>query len=72
MSQTLRTLGVGALGAILVGVAALTFRPSPVAGAPAIGIDPTPHTITVSASGKVTLVPDVARLSLGVTLTSRR
>lgn len=69
MSQTLRTLGAVGLGAILVGVAALTVRPSPAAGAPAIGIDPTPHTITVSASGKVTLVPDVARLSFGVTVT---
>ena len=69
MSQTLHTLGAVALGALLVGAAALTVRPSPVAGAPAIGIDPTPHTITVSASGKVSLVPDVARLNLGVTIT---
>lgn len=67
MSQTLRTLGAGALGAFIVAVAALSVRPGPVAGAPAT--DPAPHTITVSASGKVTLVPDVARVHLGVTIT---
>lgn len=69
MSQTLRTLGAGALGALIVAVAALSVRPGPVAGAPATGSDPAPHTITVSASGKITLVPDVARVHLGVTLT---
>ena len=67
MSQTLRTLGAGALGALIVAVAALSVRPGPVAGAPAT--DPAPHTITVSASGTVTLVPDVARVHLGVTVT---
>lgn len=66
MSQTLRTLGAGALGASIVAVAALSVRPGPAAGAPAT--DPAAHTITVSASGKVTLVPDVARVHLGVTI----
>jgi uncharacterized protein YggE len=68
MSQTLRTLGAGALGALIVAVAALSVRAAPVAGAPT---DPTPpaHTITVSASGKVTVIPDVARVYLGVTIT---
>ena len=67
MSQTLRTLGAGALGALIVAVAALSVRPGPVAGAPAT--DPVQPTITVSASGTVTLVPDVARVYLGVTIT---
>jgi uncharacterized protein YggE len=67
MSQTLRTLGAGALGAFIVAVAALSVRPGPVIGAPAT--DPAAHTITVSASGKVTLIPDVARVHLGVTIT---
>lgn len=67
MSQTLRTLGAGAIGALIVAVAALSVRPGPVSGAPAAGTEPAPHTITVSASGKVTLVPDVARVNLGVT-----
>jgi Uncharacterized conserved protein len=69
MSQTLRTLGAGALGALIVAVAALSVRPGPVSGAPATGTDPAAHTITVSASGKVTVVPDVARVNLGVTIT---
>ena len=69
MSQTVRTLGAVALGAFIVAVAALTVRPGPVTGAPATGTTPAEHTITVSASGKVTLVPDVARVNLGVTIT---
>ena len=66
MTHPLRTLGALALGATIVAVAALTVRSGPVAGAPAT--DPAPHTITVSASGKVTIVPDVARVQLGVTI----
>ena len=69
MSQTLRTLGAGALGAFIVAVAALSVRPGPVTGAPATGTEPAVHSITVSASGKVTVVPDVARIYLGVTVT---
>jgi uncharacterized protein YggE len=68
MSSTLRTLGAGALGALIVAVAVLALRPGPVAGAPATDT-PAEHTITVSGSGKVTIVPDVARISLGVTVT---
>jgi len=67
MSHTLRTLGALALGASIVAVAALSVRTVPVTGAPAT--DPAPHTITVAGSGKVTLVPDVARVHLGVTVT---
>jgi uncharacterized protein YggE len=68
MSQTLRTLGAGALGALIVAVAALSVRSGPVSGAPTTGADPTVHSITVSASGKITVVPDVARVNLGVTI----
>jgi len=68
MSQTLRTLGAGAIGALIVAIAALSVRPGTVSGAPAPGTEPAPHSITVSASGKVTLVPDVARVNLGVTI----
>ena len=66
MSQTLRTLGAVALGAFIVAVAALSVRTGPVAGAPA-ATDPPTHTITVTATGKITVVPDVARVYLGVT-----
>jgi uncharacterized protein YggE len=68
MSQTVRTLGALALGALIVAVAALSVRPGPATGAPATDT-PAAHTITVSASGKVTIVPDVARINLGVTIT---
>jgi uncharacterized protein len=68
MSNTLRTLGAGAIGALIVAVAVLGLRPAPVAGAPATDTTPAQHTITVSGSGKVTIVPDVARITLGVTI----
>jgi len=68
MSSTLRTLGAGALGALIVAVAVLALRPGTVAGAPATDTTPAQHTITVSGSGKVTIVPDVARINLGVTI----
>ncbi len=69
MSQTVRTLGAMALGALIVAVAALSVRSGPVTGAPVTGTEPPAHTITVSASGKVTVVPDVARINLGITTT---
>lgn len=69
MSQSLRTVGAFALGGLIVAVAALSVRPGPVAGAPATGTDLALHTLTVQGSGKVTVVPDVARVYLGVTLT---
>ena len=68
MSTTLRTLGAGALGALIVAVAVLALRPGPVVGAPATDTTPAQHTITVSGSGVVTIVPDVARINLGVTI----
>ena len=69
MSQTPRTLGAFALGAFIVAVAALSVRTVSVTGAPATDTTPAAHTITVSANGKVTVVPDVARVNLGVTIT---
>lgn len=66
-AQTLRTLGAGILGALVVAIAALSVRPGPVSGAPAVDT-PASHTITVSATGKITVVPDVARVYLGVTV----
>jgi uncharacterized protein len=68
MSMTLRTLAAGALGALVVAVAVLVLRPGPVVGAPATQPTAAEHTITVSGSGKVTIVPDVARITLGVTV----
>jgi uncharacterized protein len=69
MTQSIRTIGAGVLGALIVAVAAISANAGPVAGAPSPGADdPATHTITVSASGKVSLVPDVARVSLGVTV----
>jgi uncharacterized protein YggE len=69
MSQHARTIAAAALGAIVVAVAALSVRSGPVAGAPIAGTEPPPHTVTVSGNGKVTVVPDVARVYLGVSLT---
>ena len=68
VSQPIRTAGALALGALVVAVAALAVRPGAAVGAPAV--DGTiPHVITVSATGSVTLVPDVARVGVGVTVT---
>ena len=39
------------------------------AGAPTVTSDVPLHVLTVAATGKVTLVPDVARVYLGVSLT---
>ena len=69
MTQSIRTLGAFALGALVVAIAALSVRVGPTTAAPATAADPATHTITVSATGKVTVVPDVARVTLGVTIT---
>ena len=69
MTQSVRTLGAFALGALVVALAALSVRVGPTTAAPATTADPATHTITVSSSGKVTVVPDVARVTLGVTIT---
>jgi uncharacterized protein YggE len=70
MSQPIRTIGAGVLGALVVAVAALSVHAAPAAGAlgPS-GEAVAANTITVSASGKVTMTPDVARVSLGVAIT---
>ena len=69
MTQPFRTAGALALGALIVAAAALATRPGPAIGAPTTGGEPAPRTITVSATGSVTLVPDVARVNVGVTVT---
>jgi uncharacterized protein YggE len=71
MSQPIRTIGAGVLGALIVAAAALSAHGGPTSAAPATANDPATasHTISVSASGKVTIVPDVARVTLGVTIT---
>lgn len=69
MSQSIQTAGALALGALVVAVAALAVRPGPAAGAPATDGEPALHTITVAGTGSVTMVPDVARVGVGVTVT---
>lgn len=69
MSQPIRTAAALALGAVVVAVAVLAVRPGQAVGAPPASGEPALHTITVSAAGSVTLVPDVARVSVGVTVT---
>lgn len=69
MSQSFRTIAAAAVGALVVAVVALSVRPGTVAGAPTTGTEPALHTLTVSGTGKVTVVPDVARVYLGVSLT---
>jgi uncharacterized protein YggE len=70
MSQSVRTIGAGVLGALIVAVAALSTHAAPVTGAPTSSAEtPAMNTISVSASGKISQVPDVARVSLGVNLT---
>ena len=72
MSPTVSNAGALALGALIVAVAAIAVRPGPAVGAPTTGDGPPIHTITVSANGTVTLVPDVARVSVGVTVTKTK
>ncbi len=70
MSQSIRTIGAGVLGALIVAIAAISAHAGPAAGAPSPSADSSAaNTITVSASGKVTMIPDIARVSLGVTMT---
>jgi uncharacterized protein YggE len=70
MTQPIRTIGAGVLGALIVAIAALSAHAGPAAGAPSPSTDaPASNTITVSASGKISQVPDVARVSLGVSQT---
>ena len=68
MNPSLRSIGTAAIAALIVAVAALSVHNAPVAAAPTAS-DPATHTITVTGSGKVTVVPDVARVTLGFTST---
>lgn len=68
MTLSIRSLGVAAASVLIVVLAALSFRPGPVAGAPTSGSEAVAHVLTVSATGKVTVIPDVARVYLGVSL----
>jgi uncharacterized protein YggE len=69
MSQTIRTAGALAIGALIVAVAALSVRPGPAAGAPTTDGQPALHTITVTGTASVSRVPDVARISIGIGVT---
>jgi uncharacterized protein len=65
-----RTVGSVAAGALAVAVTLLVLRPAPALGAPTTGgTEPPPRTITVSSSGRITLVPDVAHVGLGISVT---
>jgi uncharacterized protein len=68
MSQVMRTATAAVLGGIVVAIVAMSFRPTPVVAAPTTTTD-TVHTISVTSTGTVTLVPDVARVALGITIT---
>ena len=67
MNTSVRPIAALALGAVVVAAAALSAHAGPAAAA-ATASDPASHTISVSGSGKVTVVPDVARVALGVTI----
>ena len=69
MSQSVRTLGAAAIGALVVAVVVLALRPVPVVGAPAATDEPAIHTITGAGTGTVTMVPDIAHVGVGVTIT---
>ena len=70
MNQSIRTIAAGVVGALIVAVAALSVHAGPAVGAPATSPDaPAANTISVSASGKISQVPDIARVNLGVTVT---
>jgi uncharacterized protein YggE len=69
MSPSIRYAGALALGALIVAVAALSIRPGPAVGASLSGGEATSHTITVIGAASVTRVPDVVRISVGVTAT---
>ncbi len=67
MTQSIRTAGIAASAALVVAIAALSAHSGPALAVPSAS-DPATHTITVTGNGKVTVVPDVARITLGVTI----
>lgn len=69
MSRSIRILGAAAFGALMIAVVALAVRPATVVGAPPTTADePALHTITVSGTGTITIVPDTGHVSVGVTV----
>lgn len=68
MNDRTRSIALSAIGALVVAVAALSVHNGPVAAAPTPS-DPATHTITVTGTGKTTVVPDVARITVGYTST---
>jgi uncharacterized protein YggE len=68
MSQLARLLGAALVGGAAVALLITGTRPVVAVPltSPAASTDQA-HTITVSSTGKVTVVPDVARVSLGIT-----
>jgi uncharacterized protein len=68
MTQPFRTVAALMLGALVVAVAALAVRPTTVVGAPTTDGTPAANTITVTGTGSVTLVPDIAHVTVGVTI----
>ncbi len=68
MNDRIRSIGLSAIGALIVAAAALSVHNGPVAAAPT-STDPATHTITVTGTGKTTVVPDVARVTVGYSST---
>jgi uncharacterized protein len=68
MNQSFRSVVAASVAALVVAVAALSVHSGPVAAAPT-ATDPATHTITVTGTGKVVVVPDVARVTVGFTST---
>jgi uncharacterized protein len=69
MSRSLRPIGAAVFGGLIVAVIALALRPATVIGAPTTTTDDTAiHTITVSGTGTITLVPDTGHVGVGVTI----
>ena len=71
MSQLARTITAAVAGGAVVALLLAGVRPVALAASPSpsgtSGSDPT-HTITVTSTGTVTVVPDVAWVSLGITV----
>jgi uncharacterized protein YggE len=69
MTQFVRTFAAFAFASVLVAataVVALSLRPLPTIAATDPSVAPAAHTISVTASGTVTIVPDVVDVTLGI------
>ncbi len=69
MSQLARSVTAAVVGGAVVLLLTVSLRPWPVVATTPGATTDTTHTITVTSTGTVTLVPDVARINLGVTVT---